>query len=40
MRYAAERRMDRLFYILLAAMIILNGDKVLALLNALLSLIR
>ena len=35
-----ERRMDRIFYILLAALLILNGDKVLGFLNSLLALFR
>jgi len=39
-RLALERRIDRTFYLLLAAMIVLNGDKVLAVLNALLRLVR
>jgi len=39
-QHALERRIDRTFYLLLAAMIVLNGDKVLAVLNALLRLLR
>ena len=37
---SVERRIERTFYVLLAAMIVLNGDKVLAVLNALLRLVH
>ena len=39
-KHTLERRMDRHFYILLIVIIILNGEKVLAFLNTLLSLVR
>ena len=39
-KHTLERRMDRHFYILLITIIILNGDKVLAFLNTLLTLVR